>query len=64
MRVLFVTSELAPIIKTGGLADVSGALTAALHQMGTDIFTFCLLPCLSADLHNFNETLIFIAIKG
>lgn len=29
MRVLFVTSEVAPIIKTGGLADVSGALTAA-----------------------------------
>ena len=37
MRVLFVTSEVAPIIKTGGLADVSGALTAALHDMGTDI---------------------------
>ena len=29
MRVLFVTSEVAPIIKTGGLADVSGVLTAA-----------------------------------
>lgn len=37
MQVLFVSSEVAPIIKTGGLADVSGALTAALQQMGVDI---------------------------
>jgi len=37
MQVLFVTSEVAPIIKTGGLADVSAALPAALHQMGVDI---------------------------
>jgi starch synthase len=37
MRVLFVTSEVAPIIKTGGLADVSAALPAALHAMGVDI---------------------------
>ncbi|MFA6904566.1 MAG: glycogen/starch synthase, partial [Gallionellaceae bacterium] len=37
MRVLFVSSEVAPIIKTGVLADVSGALTAALQQMGVDI---------------------------
>ena len=37
MRVLFVTSEVAPIIKTGGLADVSAALPAALLAMGVDI---------------------------
>jgi len=37
MRVLFVTSEVAPLIKTGGLADVSAALPAALHEMGVDI---------------------------
>lgn len=37
MRVLFVTSEVAPIIKTGGLADVSAALPAVLHDMGVDI---------------------------
>lgn len=37
MRVLFVTSEVAPIIKTGGLADVSAALPAALLEMGADI---------------------------
>jgi starch synthase len=37
MRVLFATSEVAPIIKTGGLADVSAALPAALREMGVDI---------------------------
>ncbi|CAH1904575.1 Glycogen synthase [Candidatus Nitrotoga sp. HW29] len=37
MRVLFATSEIAPLIKTGGLADVSAALPAALHEMAVDI---------------------------
>ncbi|MES1982464.1 MAG: glycogen synthase GlgA [Pseudomonadota bacterium] len=37
MQVLFVTSEIAPLIKTGGLADVSAALPAALHEMGVDV---------------------------
>ena len=37
MRVLFVTSEVAPIIKTGGLADVSAALPAALLTLGVDV---------------------------
>lgn len=37
MRLLFVTSEIFPLIKTGGLADVSGALPIALQQLGVDI---------------------------
>ncbi|MEJ1959745.1 MAG: glycogen synthase GlgA [Nitrosomonadales bacterium] len=37
MRVLFVTSEIAPLIKSGGLADVSAALPKALHGMGIDV---------------------------
>lgn len=37
MQVLFVTSEVSPLIKTGGLADVSAALPAALYGMGVDI---------------------------
>lgn len=37
MRILFVTSEAFPLIKTGGLADVSGSLPAALQTLGADI---------------------------
>ncbi len=36
-KVLFATSEAHPLIKTGGLADVSGALPVALHALGLDI---------------------------
>ena len=36
LKVLFATSEVAPLIKTGGLADVSAALPAAL--MGRKTF--------------------------
>ena len=37
MRVLFSTSEAFPLIKTGGLADVSGSLPLALQKLGVDI---------------------------
>jgi starch synthase len=37
MRVLFASSEVFPLVKTGGLADVSGALPAALAEAGTDV---------------------------
>lgn len=37
MRVLFATSEVFPLIKTGGLADVSGSLPSALQHLGVDI---------------------------
>ncbi|MES2636947.1 MAG: glycogen synthase GlgA [Pseudomonadota bacterium] len=35
LRVLFATSEAYPLIKTGGLADVSGALPKAISQLST-----------------------------
>ena len=36
MKVLFVASEAAPFIKTGGLADVMGALPKALQALGVE----------------------------
>ena len=42
MQVLSVTSECAPLIKTGGLADVAGALPGALAPLGVRMRT--LLP--------------------
>jgi len=37
ISVLFATSEAFPFVKTGGLADVSGALPRALKQLGVDV---------------------------
>jgi starch synthase len=36
-KILFVTSEAHPLIKTGGLADVSGSLPKALVELGEDV---------------------------
>ncbi|XXM72208.1 glycogen synthase GlgA [Lysinibacillus sphaericus] len=37
MKVLFTVSECVPFIKSGGLADVAGALPKELRSLGTDI---------------------------
>jgi starch synthase len=39
MKVLSVVSEIYPLIKTGGLADVAGALPAALKAEGIEVVT-------------------------
>ena len=40
MRICFVASEVAPLAKTGGLADVAGALPRHLHDQGHDVRVF------------------------
>ena len=40
MKVCFVTSECVPFAKTGGLADVSGALPVALAELGCQVKVF------------------------
>jgi starch synthase len=37
MRILLASSEVTPFAKTGGLADVAGALPKALHALGHDV---------------------------
>jgi starch synthase len=37
LKILFASSEALPLIKTGGLADVSGSLPGALHNHGHDV---------------------------
>lgn len=40
MNILFLSSEVAPFAKTGGLGDVSAALPRALHKRGHDVRVF------------------------
>lgn len=37
MRILFVASEVSPLMKTGGLGDAVAGLAAALHRRGHDV---------------------------
>jgi len=46
LRICFVASEVAPLAKTGGLADVSAALIKYLHLADHDVRAF--LPCYAA----------------
>ena len=46
MKVLFAASECVPFVKTGGLADVAGALPPVLKARGVDVRV--ILPLYSA----------------
>jgi starch synthase len=62
MRILFATSEARPLIKTGGLADVSGALPAALRAIGIDCRL--LLPGYPAVLAGVSEAKAVATLHG
>ena len=53
MRVLFATSELFPLIKTGGLGDVAFSLPNALVELGVDVRV--VLPAYRRVLSNVEE---------
>src|SRR6267143_1195453 len=40
MRVLFVTAEVSPIAKTGGLGDVCGSLPKVMAKLGHEVAVF------------------------
>ncbi|MEQ1915248.1 MAG: glycogen synthase GlgA [Gallionella sp.] len=65
MKILFVTSEAAPLIKTGGLADVSGALPAALCKLGVDVRVLLPgYPVVMSKCSNFEVVATFTYLTG
>ena len=60
MRVLFVASECAPFVKTGGLADVAAALPKALGEIGAQARV--LLPGYPAVVGALGNTRIALAL--
>lgn len=62
MRVLFVTSEVFPLIKTGGLADVSGSLPSALQNLGVDVRI--LIPGYPAVLNKLTDLQVIATLEN
>jgi starch synthase len=58
MRVLSLASEAYPLIKTGGLADVVGALPKALKSIGIEVIT--LIPGYRSVLPRLHKPLVII----
>jgi starch synthase len=57
MKVLFAVSECVPFVKTGGLADVAGALPKELKKSGTEVHV--ILPNYSIIAEKFRQSFQF-----
>jgi starch synthase len=65
MQVLSVTSEIYPLVKTGGLADVAGALPAALSKHGVVMRSLVPgYPAILAALEKAEEVFVFKSLGG
>ncbi len=65
MRILFVASECYPLVKTGGLADVVGALPVALEGIGSDVRVMIpAYPGVLGRLDDFAEVAIYPDLFG
>ncbi len=65
VKVLSVASEIYPLIKTGGLADVTGALPGALANEGVDMRTLIPgYPAVLAALEDAQELMVFPGLFG
>jgi starch synthase len=65
MKILSVASEVFPLIKTGGLADVAGALPAALRPKGIDMLTLIPgYPAVMAALEDSEPILLYQNLYG
>jgi starch synthase len=65
MKLLFVGSECAPFVKTGGLADVIGAVPKALGKLGADVRVLIpAYPALAAQLASGSEVLALPKFYG
>ena len=62
MKVLSVASEFYPLIKTGGLADVAGALPGAMAPAGIEMRT--LLPGYSVVMEQLSRTAVVAEFDG
>ena len=58
MKVLYVSSECAPFIKTGGLGDVAGSLPKALAAKGAEVAVVC--PLYSKISHDWRSKMTFV----
>ena len=58
MKVLYVASEVAPFVKTGGLGDVAGSLPQALAEQGCEVGVVC--PLYSQIAQEWRDKMTFV----